>query len=235
MSPTRTLPGQEVLFRSPADDEYIPGTITEKAPVPQSYIIEAQGRKYCRTREHMWPFHLHLPPVQQQQDLHRQQCFPGPSTQSHKQQCFPGPSKQPHTLQAFSGPSLPKSCIPRPTKGNPCLSRPSVLARPPHPQHLAKLPSCIPCPLSVNKAVTVHPSEEDLLLHLSSLIPLPSASGKPKETQMPAEPCPALTPPAMPKKELETKSPSSLDSQASTALYSLCPRLPITYNEAALS
>ena len=34
-------PGQEVLFNSPADNEYIPGTIIEKAPVPQSYITEA--------------------------------------------------------------------------------------------------------------------------------------------------------------------------------------------------
>ena len=216
-------PDQEVLFKSPADDEYIHGTIIEKAPLPWSYIIEAQGRKYHRTREHVWPIHLNLPPIQQQQDLHRQQCFPGPSTQSHKQQCFTGPSQQPHTLQAFSGPSLPKSCIPRSTKGNLSLSRPSVLARLQHPQHLAKLLLYIPHPLSVNKIATVHPSEEDLLLHLSSLTPLHSAGAKGKETQMPAELCPALTPPAVPKEKLEAESPSSPDSQASIASYSLCP------------
>ena len=52
------LPGQEVLFKSPANDEYIPGTIIEKTPTPQSYIIKTQGKKYCRTREHVWPIHL---------------------------------------------------------------------------------------------------------------------------------------------------------------------------------
>ena len=154
----------------------------------------------------MQPIHLNLPPVQQQQEPHKQQCFPGPSTQSHKQQCFTEPSQQSHTLQAFSGPSLPTSHIPRPTKGNPSLSRPSVLARPPHPCHLAKLPSCIPHPLSVNKAVIVHPSEEVLLLHLSSLIPLPSASAKAKETRMPAEPCPAPTPPASPRRSWKQRT-----------------------------
>ena len=54
-------PGQEVLFKSPADNEYIPGTIIEKALVPWSYIMEAQGRKYCRTREHVQPIHFNLP------------------------------------------------------------------------------------------------------------------------------------------------------------------------------
>ena len=39
----------------------------------------------------------------------------------------------------------------------------------------------------------------------------------------------------MPKEELEAESPGSLDSQNSTALYSLHPKLPTTYNEAALS
>ena len=39
----------------------------------------------------------------------------------------------------------------------------------------------------------------------------------------------------MSEEELEAESPSSLDSQTSTASYSLCPRLPITYNGTALS
>ena len=42
-------PGQEILFRSPADDKYIPGTIIEKVSALRSYIIEAQGKMYCRT------------------------------------------------------------------------------------------------------------------------------------------------------------------------------------------
>ena len=40
--------GEEVLFRSPHDDEYIPKTIVDKATMLHSYIIEAQGKCYCR-------------------------------------------------------------------------------------------------------------------------------------------------------------------------------------------
>ena len=170
------------------------------------------------------------PHPQQSADSHRQQCFSGPSPQSHKQRCFPGPSKT-HKLQAISGPSLTKSLIPRPVKGTPSLARPSVLSWPPLPHNLGKLPLCILWPPGVNKAITVYPSEEDLLLHLSTLVPLPSVCAN-QETQMP---CSALTPPVTPREEMEAESPDSLDSQASNASYSLCLRLPITYNEAALS
>ena len=111
------------------------------------------------------------PPHQQSADSHKQQCFPRPSLMAHKQQCFPGPSAQPHSLPAITRPSLPKSLIPRPAKGKPCLARPSVLSRPPLPCHLGKLPLWIPCPPGVNKATTVFPGEEDLLLHLSTLVP----------------------------------------------------------------
>ena len=52
---------------------------------------------------------------------------------------------------------------------------------------------------------------------------------------MSEEPCSALTTPSTPREEMEAESPHSLDSQTSTASYSLCPRLTITYNEAALS
>ena len=135
---------------------------------------------------------------------------------------------------AILRPSLPKLLIPRPAKGNPSLARPSVLARPPLPSHLGKLPSHIPWPPSVNKGITVFQSEEDLLLHLSTLVPLPNVSVK-QETWMPEEPCSAPTTPSTPREELEAESPDSPDSQTSTALYSLCPRLPITYNEVALS
>ena len=138
--PTRTPPGQEVLFKSPVCDEYIPRTIIEKGPAPQSYIIEAQGKKYCRTREHAWPIHLNLPPPQQSADSHRQQCFPRPYPMAHKQQCFTGPSALPHSPPCITRPQLPKSQIPRPAKQKPCLARPSVLARPPLPHHLGKLP-----------------------------------------------------------------------------------------------
>ena len=49
-------PSQEVLFLSPVDhSSYIPGAIIDKALIPQSYTIEAQDKKCCRTREHFCP------------------------------------------------------------------------------------------------------------------------------------------------------------------------------------
>ena len=141
-----------------------------------SYIIEAQSKKYCRTREHVWPIHLNLPP-QQSAESHKQQCFPRPYPMAHKQQCFTGPSPLSHSKPCFARPPPPKSQIPRPVKGKPCLARPSVLAGPPLPHHLGKLPLQIPHPPGVNKAITVFPSEEDLL-HMSTLVPLPKCLHK---------------------------------------------------------
>ena len=182
----------------------------------------------------MWPIHINLPPLQQSADSHKQQCFPRPPPMAHKQQCCPGPSAQPHSLQAITRPSLPKSLIPRPAKGKPCPLRPSVLLRPPLPCQLGKLPLWILHPPGVNKATTVFPCKEDFLLHLSNLVSLPNVCAS-KETQTPAETCSALTTPSKPREKLEVESPDSPDSETSTASYSLCPRLPITYNEAALS
>ena len=48
-------PSQEVLFLFPTENEYIPGTITDKATAPHSYYIEAQGKCYHRMREHTRP------------------------------------------------------------------------------------------------------------------------------------------------------------------------------------
>ena len=172
--------------------------------MPWSYFIEAQGKKYCRMREHVQPIHLNLPPPQQSAEIHKQQCFSRPSAPVHKKQAIARPLQPPQSL------------IPRPVKGKPCLARPSVLTRPPLPHHLGKLPSCIPCPPGVNKAITVFPSEEDLLLHMSTLVPLPSVCAK-VETRMPAETCSALTTPSATSEELDVESPDSPDSQTSTA------------------
>ena len=49
---------QEMLFLSPTTDQYIPGTILDKATIPYSYTIEAQGKRCCRTREHFRHIHL---------------------------------------------------------------------------------------------------------------------------------------------------------------------------------
>ena len=152
---------------------------------------------------------------------------------AHKQQCFTEPSALSHSPPCFARPQPPKLQIPRPVKGKPCHARPSVLAGPPFPCHIGKLSSWILHPPGVSKAITVYPSEEDLL-HMSTLVPLPSVCAY-KETQMPAELCSAPTTPNTTSEELEVESPDSPDSQTSTASYSFCPRLPITYNEAALS
>ena len=53
-------PGQEVLFRSSGEDKYIPGTIIDRATVLSSCIMEAQGKQYHRTREHLRPIHINL-------------------------------------------------------------------------------------------------------------------------------------------------------------------------------
>ena len=129
----------------------------------------------------------------------------------------------------------PQSLIPRPVKGKPCLARPSVLTRPPLPCHLGKLPLCILHPPGVNKAITVFPSEEDHLLHMSTLVPLPSVCAK-VETRMPAETCSAPTTPSTTSEELDVESPelSGQPNQYCLVL-TLHPRVPITYNEAALT
>ena len=174
-------PGQEVLFRSPADDEYIPRTIKEKATAPCSYIIEAQGKRYHRTREQVPPIHFNLPPS------------------AHQQQ-------NPQTKQCISGPSLPKSHIPRPNHSIPSLLRPSILPRPLTSCPVSQLPLCILHLVHTNKADTACPSVEDLHLHLSTITPLSSANVQPEKPQTPSAPCLALTLPAEPKEELQVES-----------------------------
>ena len=89
-------PGQEVLFRSPTDDKYIPGTIVNKATIPHSYIVEAQGKKCRRTREHLKPIHINLPP----------------------------PAPKSHSKQSASRPKPKTTHIPKPSPLFSCFSRP---------------------------------------------------------------------------------------------------------------
>ena len=182
----------------------------------------------------MWPIHLNLPPPQQSAESHKQQCFPRPYPMAHKEQCFTGPSALSHSKPCFARPQPPKSQIPRPVKGKPCLARPSVLAGPPLPHHLGKLPSQILHTPGVNKAINVFPSEEDLLLHMPILSTPPQCLHK----QGNLDACRTLLSTDLPSttsEELEVESPDSLDTQTSTASFSLHPRLPSTYNEAAFS
>ena len=105
-------PRQEVLFRSPVEDEYIPRTIVKWAAVPCSYIMEAQGKRYCRTREHLWPIHHNLPNPAQPQPLPPKPKLPVT--------CILKPNpKHKHLLHPIPlpGPSAkPLCCIPHPSK-----------------------------------------------------------------------------------------------------------------------
>ena len=203
-------PGQEVLFRSPLDDDYISGTIIKKATAPHSYIIEAQGKRYCKTREHVLPIHINIsPPIHQQQNPHSKLCI--------------------------SGPSPPISHIPRPNHSIPSLSTPSGLQRSPLPHPTLQSPSCIPCLAHTNKAGTACPKTEDLNLHLSTITPSPVLVCNQRNLRHPQhlnQHQPHLT---SLRRSWKLRPPSPPDSQASTASYSLHPRLPIRYNETALS
>ena len=189
--PSWALPWPRGFFRSPIDTEYIPGTITDKATMPHSYFVEAQGKRYQQTREHIWPIHTNLSPQAPKQHLPR--------------------------------PKLTATCIPKP---NPLFSS---FPRP-LPGPLSKPPCHIPCPHA--PAVTACPSVEDLLLHLSTLNPLPSASVSSEKHWMPSAPRWAPTPPATPE-EWDTESPSLqcdsfMESDNIPALWTVKPALPHT-------
>ena len=105
-----------------------------------------------------------------------------------------------------------------------------------------------PQPYWSTHSTNAAPSIKEVLQHLSSINPSPCASVTPEELRVPSPPQPALTLPVT-LEEVVAKSPasqcdslmesdskpSSLDSTCSTASYTLQPRLPITYNETALS
>ena len=176
-----------------------------------SYIIEAQGKRYCRTREHVQPIHFNLPPpVQQQQN--------------------------PQTKQCILGPSLPKPRIPRPSRSIPNLSRPSILPSLPvflqsyHSYHCTFLAKTILAKQVLLATIVARPSST-LVHHQPSTMLVCNQRNLRHHQHLTQH----LTLPAEPEKELEAESPSPPDIQASTASYSLCPKLPITYNETALS
>ena len=88
--------GQEVLFRSPVKDEYIPRAIFKQATAPHSYTVEAQGKSYDRTRKHVWPIHLNIPSPAQPQPQPPKQKKSLPSHASLS------PTLKANTLQAIS-------------------------------------------------------------------------------------------------------------------------------------
>ena len=105
-------PSQEVLFWSLAEDEFIPGTIVDKAIPPCSYIIEVEGKCFHKTREHIRPIHLNIPvPSTSEQ-------FPMHSAKTLQPSHIPKPNPHhksvPQPKKYLPIPSLcPFSCIPR--------------------------------------------------------------------------------------------------------------------------
>ena len=80
---TQLDPSQEVLFLSLGDQStYIPSTIVNKAYTQQNYHIEAQGKQYHRTWEHIWLI---------QQDIFKYPIYE-PEPQNPKPSHMPKPS-----------------------------------------------------------------------------------------------------------------------------------------------
>ena len=78
------IPGQEVLFLSPADPhQYTEGNKTSHASTSRSYIIEAQGRNnYCCNCQYIHSLHTPIPrPPVEQPDSYINSKF-----QDHQQQ-----------------------------------------------------------------------------------------------------------------------------------------------------
>ena len=180
--------------------------------------MEAQGKRYCITREHFWPIHLNIPSPAQPQPL----------------------------------PQKPKPSITHIPKPNPKHK---------HTPYHTPLPGPSAKPLShslSSKARNAHtpkvntsPSVKDLLQHLSTTNPLPSDNAHLRNLEYPQhlhqhwphpvtqEEVVAGSPLTQHNSTMEFNSThSSWDSTcsaASTASYTLCPRLPLTYNETVLS
>ena len=94
--------GQPVLFLSPTDsNSYIEGTITGSATTARSYMIEAHGRVYCCTRQHIWPININTPTPFTRPSTHQDNCISRPST--HQDTPITWPSM--HQDNSFTRPS----------------------------------------------------------------------------------------------------------------------------------
>ena len=105
-----------MFLRSPVDNEYIPGTILNKAIAPHSYFIEAQGKRYHRIREHLWPIHPNLSPLHNINYLHN------PNTK--------------YTFPTFPSQTLSANTFPQTLHYQDLLYTPMSYPIHPRPQHL---------------------------------------------------------------------------------------------------
>ena len=219
-------PGQEVLFRSPADDKYKPGTTVDKATKPHSYIMEAQGKHYQWTREHMRPIHLYIP-FSKSQTNNPLNPKPFPCTQLHPKKPNPNLKSVYQPKRYLPQPSfcLP-SHIPKPVH-LPKFSQPSADAPPILSNYYNICPSSAALPLSL--VLILHSLSYPLvlnqcLLHLRHW----RRSVWRALTVHHSHPWCPVNPAA-------TLPHSTCSATSTVSTWVLRPRLPITYNEAALS
>ena len=240
------LPGQQVLFLSPVDNksEYIPGTILSPSSTPRSYKIEANGRIYCCTRQHIRTLNniqpFTRPSASQYQNSTKQDnSLPRPPSAQNRAKTFiSGPSAppkpaykrlprppQPHSSNkntAITGPSTTNTNIPK-----------SLITRP--------LSLLLPSPiymlsyLSANNSPCILPPAADST-STTSTSPSTSPATTPNTSRSSS---PTLSSPRSSDEESDTPSTSSRESNTSIKSTAsdrqLRPRIPISYNKTFLT
>ena len=243
----KLLPGQQVLFLSPVDNksEYIPGTILSPSSTPRSYKIEANGRIYRHTRQHICTINniqpFTRPSASQYQNSTKQDNnnLPRlPSVQNKAKTFISGPSAPPKPVYK----RLPRPPQPHPSNKNTAITGPSTTS------------TNIPKSLITRPLSSLLPSHNDMLPYLSannSPRILPPAADSTSTTSTSPSVSPATTPntsrsssPTLSSsrssdEESDTPSTSCRDSNTSIKSTAsdrkLRPRIPISYNEIFLT
>ena len=136
-------PGHEVFILSPANQwSYVPGIIINRASTTCSYNTEAQGKRYHRSREHIYPI---------QQDISTSNPTPELEPQTPHTSHIPKPSSptraHPHPIKRFSkshtslstNSHIPRLQWQQPSWPNPSPSLSNPTATVNHLLHLATL------------------------------------------------------------------------------------------------
>ena len=214
-------PSQELLFLSPAADQYIPGTILKKATVLYSYSIEAQRKRHCRTRKHIRHIHLGIPVKATQH-----QWLTITHNPNHKPSHIPKPKPQLHPV------CQPKKHLPKPTKHPlsripiPQLPQPSNTS----PQSTHYSPTCPPLtapahPLRYLWNSSYHQALDQCLLHPTHWRFLAQQALTPHPQSQHQQ----ATPPASPV-TLDNKVPASAHPVALPPLHQQEPKAKAAHN-----
>ena len=93
-------PGWKILFLSPKDEnQYIEGTVTNKALTPRNYYLESQGKQYCHTRQHIHAIDINALQDHQQSVLQDHQRSKQPVLQDHQSTKQPALQDHQHTTK----------------------------------------------------------------------------------------------------------------------------------------